>query len=194
MDQIKTGSIIRTMRLRKNMTQRELAEKIGVSDKAVSKWERGCCAPDLSLVPALSEALDLDTKALLRGDLGENHASSGNIKKLKFYVCPNCGNILFSMEGAGISCCGKRLARLSAQNSDEGESLCVERDGGELYITSAHEMCREHYISFVAFLSGDTLVLKKLYPEWNMEIRMPCLAHGKLFWYCNKHGLFVKEV
>ncbi len=42
MDQIKTGEIIRAMRLQKNMTQIALAEKLGVSDKAVSKWERGC--------------------------------------------------------------------------------------------------------------------------------------------------------
>ncbi len=194
MDQIKTGNIIRTMRLRQGLTQRELAEKISVSDKAVSKWERGCGAPDLELVPALAEVLGLDTKALLSGDLGEHGASSGNMKKLKFYVCPCCGNLLFSAEGAGISCCGKRLAPLSPQRPPEGEALHVEHDGSELYITSEHSMTREHYISFVALLSGDTLVLKKLYPEWGLEVRLPFFAHGKLLWYCNEHGLFAWEV
>lgn len=41
---------------------------------------------------------------------------------------------------------------------------------------------------------GDTCVLKKLYPQWGLEIRLPYFAHGKLFWYCSKHGLFFREV
>ena len=168
MDQTKIGSIIREMRLRKNMTQLELGEKIGVSDKAVSKWERGCGAPDISLIPAISEALSVDTKALLCGSLEENSTSSGNLKKIRFYVCPSCHNLLFSTH--------------------------VEHSDGEFYISSEHEMSREHYISFVAFVSGDTCVLKKLYPQWGLEIRLPYFAHGKLFWYCSKHGLFFREV
>ena len=194
MDQIKTGNIIRTMRLRQNMTQRGLSEKIGVSDKAVSKWERGCGAPDLSIVPVLAEALGLDTKALLSGELCERDASSGNMKKLKFYVCPCCGNLLLSAEGAGVSCCGKNLAPLSPQHTTEGEALHVEHDGDELYITSEHKVTRKHYISFIAFLSGDALVLKKLCPEWDLETRLPFFSHGRLLWHCNEHGLFAQEV
>lgn len=194
MNQINTGNIIRATRLRQNITQRELAERIGVSNKAVSKWERGYGAPDLSLVPALAEALGLDTKALLNGDLGERKAGSGNMKKLKFYVCPCCENLIFSAENAGISCCGKRLAPLSPKSPSAEEALRVEHDENELYITSEHEMTREHHISFVALLSGDTLVLKKLYSEWNLEMRLPFFAHGKLLRYCNEHGLFIQDV
>lgn len=90
MDQIKTGKIIRSIRLKKKLTQLELAEMIGVSDKAVSKWERGCGAPDISLLPLLSEALQIDTEALLRGDTEENDMNNGNMKKMKFYICPDC--------------------------------------------------------------------------------------------------------
>ena len=63
MDQIKTGALICAQRLRQGMTQLQLAEQIGVSDKTVSKWERGCGAPDIELLPALSAALGVDTTA-----------------------------------------------------------------------------------------------------------------------------------
>ena len=72
MDQVKTGRLIRTMRTKLGLTQLALAEQLGVSDKAVSKWERGGGAPDISLLPLLSQALGVDTEALLRGDLEEN--------------------------------------------------------------------------------------------------------------------------
>lgn len=86
MDQIKIGELIRLLRQKQGMTQLELAEKIGVSDKAVSKWERGCGAPDLAVLPILSEALQVDSDALLRGDLNGNNMTNGNLNKLKFYI------------------------------------------------------------------------------------------------------------
>ena len=67
MDQVKTGKLIRSLRLKHHLTQLALAEMLGVSDKAVSKWERGCGAPDISLLPLLSQALGADTEVLLRG-------------------------------------------------------------------------------------------------------------------------------
>ena len=92
MDQVKTGRLIRTMRTKLGLTQLALAEQLGVSDKAVSKWERGGGAPDISLLPLLSQALGVDTEALLRGDLEENDMTNGNMKKMRFYRCPACGN------------------------------------------------------------------------------------------------------
>lgn len=65
MDQAKTGNLIRSLRQKQHMTQLELAEKINVSDKAVSKWERGCGAPDISLLPALAAALGVEPGVLL---------------------------------------------------------------------------------------------------------------------------------
>ena len=61
-------------------------------------------------------------------------------------------------------------------------------------MTSGHEMGREHYISFIAFLSNDTLILKKLYPEWSLEARFPFYARGTLFWYCTRHGLKMQKI
>ena len=190
MDQKKTGEIIRDLRMAKKLTQAQLAETIGVSDKAVSKWERGCGAPDVSLLPQLCAALGVDTECLLRGDLAQKQKSSGNLKKMKFYVCPSCGNLLFSLEGAQISCCGKKLAPLEAQKAEAEDKLKVEVCDNEWFISSPHEMTREHYVSFAVFMTGDTVIVKKLYPEWNLEFRLPMQRHGVLYRYCTKDGLY----
>lgn len=194
MDQIKTGKLIRTLRQKQNMTQLSLAQKIGVSDKAVSKWERGCGAPDISLLPLLSGALHIDTEVLLTGELEENNMTNGNLKKLNFYICPFCGNLLFSTDHADISCCSKKLLPLQAQKSDNENQLDITLSDSEWYVTSKHPMQREHYISFIAFLTGDTLIVKKQFPEWGLETRLPFFAHGTLLWYCNRHGLFYCEI
>lgn len=60
---------IRTLRIRKNMTQTQLAEMLGVTDKAVSKWERGLGTPDISVVNRLAQILDIDTDNLLEGNI-----------------------------------------------------------------------------------------------------------------------------
>ena len=67
MDQMKTGMLIRMLRQRRQMTQLQLAERIGVSDKAVSKWERGLSCPDLVLLDELAELLDTSIDRLLTG-------------------------------------------------------------------------------------------------------------------------------
>ena len=194
MDPIKTGAVIRSQRQMKGMTQLELAEKLCVSDKTVSKWECGGGAPDISLLPALARALDVDIKALLYGGLQERGSSSGNLKKLNFYVCPECGNLLFSTEPTDAVCCGRKLSPLPVRAAEPEERLRVELSDGEWYVTSNHEMSREHSLSFIAFLSNDTLILKKLYPEWSPEARFPFFAHGTLFWYCTRHGLAAQQV
>ena len=156
--------------------------------------ERGRGAPDISLLPALSEALGVDTKALLRGDLEENEMTNGNLKNMRFYVCPDCGNLLTSTDGGTISCCGKQLEPLPVQKAAEEDRLDISVSDGEWYVTGGHAMERGHHISFLAFLTGDTLVMKKLYPEWGLEVRLPYFAHGTLLWYCTRHGLFAQEV
>ena len=194
MDPIKTGALIRTLRQQQHLTQLALAQKLHVSDKTVSKWERGCGAPDVSLLPLLAGALDVNLEALLKGELEENDRSNGNMKKLKFYCCPACGNLMFTANPAEISCCGKKLEPLTPQKADPDHELQVERSDGEWYVTAAHEMRREHYISYVALLTGDTVLLRKRYPEWNLDVRMPLFAHGRLFWFCTRHGLFYRDI
>ena len=67
------GSFIAVLRKAQGMTQRQLAEKLNVSDKTVSRWERDEGCPDLSLIPVLAEIFSVSCDELLRGErlLGE---------------------------------------------------------------------------------------------------------------------------
>lgn len=122
-NQTETGMLIRTLRQKKGITQLELAEMIGVSDKAVSKWERGRGLPDIEFFPKLAKALNVDSETLLRGVIETNSASNGNMKKMNFFVCPKCGNLLFSTDDADISCCGEKLSPLKTKKAEDGERL-----------------------------------------------------------------------
>ncbi|MDD7004471.1 MAG: XRE family transcriptional regulator, partial [Clostridiales bacterium] len=66
----------------------------------------------------------------------------------------------------------------------------MERIENDWYITSGHPMEKEHFIAFAAIVTGDGILMKRLYPEWDMQTRLPWLAHGKLVWYCTQHGLY----
>jgi len=63
----KVGNIIRKARLVQKMTQKELADKMNISDKAISKWECGSGNPDISLILKLSHVLEIDVQKLLKG-------------------------------------------------------------------------------------------------------------------------------
>ena len=190
MDQVKIGQLIRTLRTQRGLTQKALAEDIGVGDKAVSKWERGLGCPDVSLLPEISRVLGIGLEALLSGQLDANDQERGNMKKLRFYVCPDCGNLITAATGAGVSCCGKTLLPLEPQKVESEDKLSVEKIDDSWFVASSHPMTKDHYISFVALLTGDTLLLRRLYPEWDLQTRIPCLGHGILLWYCTRHGLF----
>lgn len=194
MDNMKVGELIYKLRKEKHMTQLQLAELMNISDKTVSKWERGLGCPEVSLLSELSELFDVDLEKLLSGELDANEIWRGNMKKIQFYVCPNCGNMITAMTDANISCCGKKLKPLQMKKAAEDERLIVEKIENDFYITANHPMEREHYIPFLALLTGDSIILRKQYPEWELQVRMPMFAHSKLLWYCSKHGLFYQEV
>ena len=194
MDNAKIGKLIYQLRQEKGMTQLQLADQLNISDKTVSKWERGLGCPDVSLLPELSQIFNVDLEKLLAGELNSNEVLGGNMKKLHFYVCPVCGNMITAMTDTGISCCGKKLQPLQPHKADENQKLNVARIENDFYITANHPMEREHYIPFVALLTSDTLMLRKLYPEWELQVRIPIFSHGRLLWYCNRHGLFYQDV
>ena len=179
----KIGTLIRKLRIEKGLTQNEIAEKLHISNKTVSKWECGAGCPDISLFPALSE---------LSGNLDEKPADTGNLRNLSFYICSDCGNLITSTSRASISCCGKTLAPQKLQRA--GEEICVSLLGSEYYISSGHEMSRDHYITFVALRSSDQVLLRKLYPEWNVELQMPYIPGAMMIWHCKKHGLFYQPL
>ena len=68
MDQVKTGQFIKTMRKEKNFTQREIAERLNISEKTVSKWETGNGLPEVSLMLPLCELLEISVNELLSGE------------------------------------------------------------------------------------------------------------------------------
>lgn len=194
MDNVKIGNLICRLRKENHMTQLQLAERMHISDKAVSKWERGNGCPDVSLLPELSRIFGVDLEKLLSGELNANDILGGNMKKMKFYICPDCGNVITAMTDTTISCCGKKLQAIEPKKAEGEEKLSVEVIENDYYISSEHEMVRDHYISFVTLLTSDTMMLRKQYPEWGLQVRIPVFAHGRLLWYCSKHGLFYQEI
>ena len=194
MDQIKTGELIRQLRTASGLTQRELAERLSVSDKAVSKWECGNGSPDISLLSELAEVFGTDVQTLLAGELNRNEKEKGDMKRLNFYVCKECGNIITATGEASVTCCGSRLMPLEPKKAEGADMLKVEDMGGELFVTAGHEMKKEHYISFAAYVSDSTAMVFRQYPEWDMQVRLPLYRSGRLVWYCTKHGLFYQDL
>ena len=194
MDQIKTGALIRALRTKRGLTQKQLAEKLNISDKAVSKWECGNGSPDISILTELADIFGTDVRTLLSGEINCNESEVGNMKKIRFYVCGKCGNMITATSEASVTCCGNKLAPLEPRKADEHEKLKIENTGGELYITSDHEMTKEHFISFAAYQNDNTLMIFKQYPEWTMQARLPLFRSGRLVWYCNKCGLLWQPV
>ena len=185
-----TGNTIKLLREAKHMTQAELGDNIGVSSKTISKWETAKGLPDISLLQPLSQALGDSLPELMNGEHIINRNTCANLLRSKFYVCPLCGNILHSTGDALISCCGIRLPPLEAEDADGEHPIAVENVEDEQFLTICHPMTKEHFISFMAFVTCDRVQLVKFYPEGNAETRMQLRGHGTLFFYCNRHGLF----
>ena len=190
MDQYVTGAIIKKLREQNGMTQSALAEKLCVSDKAVSKWETGKGYPDITLVEPLAAALGISVAELLSGCDITNRNRAFNMKRVKLYVCPVCGNIITATGEAVISCCGVTLPPLEAEPADDGHMPSVELIEDEYYISFAHEMTKQHCLSFVMAVSDIGSELVKLYPEGAAEARFKVRRTAKIYYYCNRHGLF----
>lgn len=184
-----TGSTIKKLREAKGLTQLQLAEEIGVTAKAVSKWETAKGLPDISLIEVLSRALGVSVMELMSGETVINRNASSNMLFSKFYVCPVCGNIIHTTGEAVISCCGIALPPLEAEELDAEHSVSIENVEDEKFITVSHEMTKKHFISFMAYVATDRINMIKLYPEGNAETRMQFRGRGYLYIYCNRHGL-----
>ena len=189
-----TGATIKALREQKQLTQTELAEKIGVSSKTISKWETAKGLPDISLLQPLAEVLGISVIELMNGECITNQNTSGNLLRCKFYVCPICGNIIHSTGNAVISCCGITLPPLEAEETDDSHTVVVDNVEDEHFITIPHPMTKQHFISFLAFVTSDRIHIVKFYPEGNAETRLQLRGRGFLYYYCNRHGLFKKKV
>ena len=190
MDSFVTGGMIRRLREEKGLTQTKLAERLHVSDKAVSRWETGKGYPDITLIEPLAAALGVSVMELLSGGEIHNRNRSFNMKRGVFYVCPLCGNVILSTGEAAISCCGLPLLPQEAEKEDDEHRLSIEPMEDEFFVSLEHEMTRQHYISFLAAVRDDGVEIVKLYPEGPAEARFQCRRVSFILAYCNRHGLY----
>ena len=189
-----TSAAIRRLREGKKLTQQALADKIGVSCKAVSKWETGRCLPDISLLEPLAQALGVSVMELMSGETVSNRNVSCNMLRTKLYVCPVCGNVIHCAGEAVVSCCGITLPPLEAEEPDGEHLFSLERVEDEEFLSIRHPMTKEHFISFIAYATSDRFQLVKFYPEGNAETRLRLQGRGVLYAYCNRHGLYKRKM
>ncbi len=194
MNQYVTGTVIKALREKGKLTQAELAAKLNVSDKTISKWETGKGYPDISLLEPIAKIFEVSITELISGNAVSNVNVSANVMRSNFYVCPVCGNIIQSMGQAVIHCHGVLLTPCQAEETDESHKIFIERVEDEYYIRIEHDMEKEHYISFIAGLSADKIQMIKLYPEGNAEARIKINGVKKILFYCNRDGLFSMNI
>lgn len=194
MEAQKVGNLIRRLRSERNLTQRELGGLLGITDKTVSKWERGRGIPDISMIAGLAGLFEVGARDLLEGELPSAEPIGGNMKRLKFYRCEECGNILTATGGGEVYCCGRRLEPL-APGDAEGEHLPSKTSSdGEWYITLGHPMAKDHFLTFAALVDYDRVLMVKLYPEQDPAFRLPAGSRGTLYLGCSRHGLFKQKL
>ena len=180
------AQLIRQRRKELGLTQAALAERIHVSAKAVSKWERAAGMPDASIVPALSEALGLSAESLLNGCVNQNPPDGGNMKRIKFYQCPDCGNILTATGKAELSCCGRRLFPMTVSPADDAHRLTITDVETEKLLAWTHPMEKAHHLTFLAAVGYDCVHIVRLYAEGAQEHRLPRIAWAKYYCGCTE--------
>lgn len=194
MNQYVTGAVIKRLREEKNMTQQQLADKLSVSAKTISKWETAKGYPDITLLESIANALSVSVTELISGNTIVNSNVSANMLRSHFYVCPVCGNIVHSMGETVIQCHGLQLQQEEAEETDEHHKIFVEQVEDEYYVQIEHDMTKQHYISFIAAVSADRIQIVKLYPQGNAEARFKMNGVKKIYLYCNRSGLFYLDV
>lgn len=194
MNEMKIGLVIKKARLDKNLTQNELACLLHVTSQAVSKWERGLGFPDISILINLANILGLNMEDLLKGELSISDNVNGNMKKLHFYICPTCHNITTSLTSIKIGCCGKNIHETKHQKCLDDKMMKIENSEDDIYVEVNSPMSKEHYVSFIAYLTSDKIMLTKLYPEGTNCTRFHKVGHGQIYCYDNQSGLWYKNI
>ena len=178
------AQLIRQRRKELKLTQAALAERIHVSAKAVSKWERAAGMPDASIIPALSQALGVSAESLLSGRVNPNPPDGGNMKRIKFYQCPSCGNILTATGKAELSCCGRLLSPMTLTPADDMHRMTITDVETEKLLTWTHPMEKSHHLTFLAAVGYDCVHIVRLYAEGAQEHRLPRIAWAKYYCGC----------
>jgi DNA-binding XRE family transcriptional regulator len=194
MNNVKIGQLIFKLRTEKNMTQKSLAELLFLSDRTISKWERGVGCPDISVLTELSKIFKVDIEELLLGELTMNKTNLSHLKSMSFYFCETCKNVMTSNAPNVMKCCGRLVEPLQAQVEDDNHQITLEKYENEYFIQLDHEMTKTHSLEFVAFVGTVSYLFVKMYPEQNAELLLPLLGRGKLYYYCNNHGFYEKKI
>ena len=194
MDLIRCGKLLSNLRKAKGMTQKQVADRLGVLPKTVSKWETGKGFPDISVISALSDVLGVSEKILLSGNLTKNITDTGNIGRTRFYVCPECMSVMQGTGKCEIICCGKPVKASESKEADGNHIIKISEIENDFCIEFNHEMTKDHYINFVSYTGSDRILTIRLHPEQNPLVRFPKMYRGKLYFYCNKHGLFEYKI
>ena len=97
---------------------------------------------------------------------------------------------LFGIGEAAISCHGVTLTPCEAETPDDGHRARIDIVEDEYCVRIAHDMTKDHYISFIAAFTPDGIQLIKLYPEQDAIARFPRRGIRRLAFYCNRDGLF----
>lgn len=189
MDCVKIGRLIAALRKEKGLTQKNVADALGILSKTVSKWECGLGCPDLSYWPELSMLFGVDMAQMMEGKITFNQPDHGNMEKIRFSVCPSCGNIVTSTSGASVFCCGRKLDPLVPANQQDAPEIEVKEMDADDYIQFQHPMTKEHFIYFAAYVKTDLVILQRLYPEQSPAARFPIMKGGTLYLCCTRHGL-----
>ena len=189
MDLNKNGKLLCSLRKAQGFTQKQVAEKLGVQPKTVSKWETGKGFPDVETVSALADVLCVSERTLLTGILEQGAKETGNMKRNLFYVCPGCGSFMQGIGNSSVVCCGKKVDALKTTSDNTDHEINISEIEGDYYIEISHEMTKEHFISFISYVTFDRVLTIKLYPEQECSVRFPKMYGGKIYFYCSKHGL-----
>ena len=123
-------------------------------------------------------------------------------KNTVFYRCPICNNVIGLIEGDinHMKCCGQKMELMEANSFDASKEKHIptyERVEDEIAVRVGeieHPMEKEHYIAWIAQVSDNQTTRIRLYPEQETLVRFKYIPKSILYAYCNKHGLWKKEV
>ena len=122
------------------------------------------------IIEALSASLGISIAKLLTGEYRINYNVSANMLKSKYYVCPICGNLIYSIGEVVASCCGIILSAEEEGKFSDEHGLNVESADNKFYNHGDHLMAKNNYISFVAYVTGVDINMTKLYPEGDISL------------------------
>lgn len=116
--------------------------------------------------------------------------------------CEKCGAVVkvfddCTCENCGIKCCGDNMKVLIPNMSDASKEKHIptyEKVEDEIFVKLNHSMEKEHYIEWIALVKDNKEYIVNLYPEENAECRFKYMPGSTIYAYCNKHGLWKKDV